>query len=97
MSEVKRKTKCIDDALLWSNTMEGAYHQATDICANHNITLNPDKFHFTEDVVDFAGFEITNTAVKPCRKYLRAIHTPKGITDVRSWFELINQVAFAFS
>ena len=43
---VRNKTKCIDDALLWSNTVEEAYHQATewlDLCANNGINLNPSK------------------------------------------------------
>ena len=50
--------------------------------------------------MEFAGFEITCSEVKPCRKYLRAIAdfpTPQGITDVRAWFGLVNQVAYAFS
>lgn len=103
VTEVRQVTKCIDDALLWSSTIEGAYHQATewlDICARNGITLNPDKFHFAEDEVEFAGFEITNSEVKPCKKYIRAIAdfpVPTGITDIRAWFGLVNQVAFAFS
>ena len=50
--------------------------------------------------MEFAGFEITPTTVKPCRKYTRAIQdfpTPKNLTDVRSWFGLVNQVSYAFS
>ena len=38
--------------------------------------------------------------VCPCRRYLRAITefpTPTNITDIRSWFGLLNQVAYAFS
>ena len=48
----------------------------------------------------FAGFKITNDTVHPCKKFLRAIMAlpmPKNITDVRSWFGLVNQVAYAFS
>ena len=100
---IEKKTKCIDDALLWSDSIEDAFHQATewlDICARNGITLNPSKFRFAQDEVEFAGFEITRTEVKPCRKYLRAISefpTPTGITDIRAWFGLVNQVAYAFS
>ena len=64
------------------------------------ITLNPRKFRFAQDEVEFAGFDITPTDVKPSRKYLDAISefpTPLGITDVRTWFGLVNQVAYAFS
>ena len=50
--------------------------------------------------VEFAGFEIIRTEVKPCRKYLHAFSefpTPTGITVIRAWFGLVNQVAYAFS
>lgn len=47
--------------------------------------------------MEFAGFEITASEVKPCNKYLDAIRqfpTPQNITDIRSWFGLINQVSY---
>jgi len=50
--------------------------------------------------VEFAGFEITSDTVRPCKRYLRAITelpVPKNMTDVRSWFGLLNQVPYAFS
>lgn len=103
VSHINKKTKCIDDTLLWSDTISDAYSQAVEwlhICAANGVTLNPEKFHFAEDSVEFAGFEITPTTVKPCRKYIRAITdfpTPKNLTDVRSWFGLVNQVSYIFS
>ena len=60
------------------------------------IILNPEKFQFCAKDVEFAGFRITSTRVAPLPKYLDAIRlfpTPKNLTDVRSWFGLINQVA----
>ena len=103
VAHIPCKTKCIDDALLWSADIETAFHQATewlDVCAKNGITLNPRKFRFAKDEVEFAGFDITRTDVKPSRKYLDAISefpTPLGITDVRAQFSLVNQVAYAFS
>ena len=100
---VAKKTKCIDDALLWSSSIEDAFHLAIewlDICARNGITLNPDKFRFAQDEVEFAGFEITRTEVKPCKKDLRVIAdfpTQSSITDIRAWFGLVNQVVYAFS
>ena len=44
-----------------------------DICFRSGITLNPEKFVLAQDEVDFAGFEITNQSVCPCKKYLDAI------------------------
>ena len=103
VSTIPDKTKCIDDTLLWADDLEASFHQAVqwlDICGRNGITLNPDKFQFAQDTVEFAGFEITFDSVRPCKRYLRAIMEfpkPKNITDVRSWFGLINQVSYAFS
>jgi len=103
VSDVPRKTKCIDDTLLWSDNIHDSFFQAVnwlDTCGRHGITLNPEKFVFAQDEVEFAGFEVTLNNVRPCRKYLQAIYdfpTPRNITDVRSWFGLVNQVSNAFS
>ena len=103
VATVPNKTKCIDDTLLWADNLEGSFHQAVhwfDTCGRNGIILNPEKFQFGQDRVEFAGFEITMDSVRPCEKYMRAIRefpTPKNITDVRSWFGLVNQVSYAFS
>ena len=103
VAHIPNKTKCIDDALLWADTLEESFFQTVewlDICGQHGITLNPDKFVFAQDEVEFAGFEITNDYVRPCSRYIQAIRDfpkPVNLTDVRSWFGLINQVSYAFS
>ena len=56
----------------------------------------PYKFVFGENVIEFAGFEITPDSVRPCMKYLHAIldfPVTMNIIDVHSWFE----VSYAFS
>jgi hypothetical protein len=67
----------------------------------HNgIILNPQKFQFSADTVEFAGFEISATHVLPNRRYMSAIldfPPPNNVTEVRSWVELVNQVSYAFS
>ena len=99
----KDYTKCIDDALLWSKSIEKSFWQTVEwleILGMNGIIATLDKFQFAEDIVEFAGFEITPDSVRPCAKYLRAIRefpTPKNITDVRAWFGVINQVSYAFS
>ena len=102
-ASIPNKTKCINDTLLWSDTIEESFFQAAqwlDTCGKHGITLNPTKFHFAKDEVEFAGFEITKDTVRPCKKYIKAIAdfpTPRNLTDIRSWFGLVNQVSYAFS
>ena len=103
VSDIPNKTKCIDDTLLWADTLEESFFQTVnwlDICGRHGITLNPDKFTFGKDTVEFAGFEISLNSVRPSQQHSNAIRnfpTPKNLTDIRSWFGLINQVSYAFS
>ena len=103
VSDVPNKTKCIDDTLIWADNLKENFFQACnwlDICGRNGITLNPEKFVFGQETVEFAGFEITPDSVRPCKKFLQAIMdfpTPRNITDIRSWFGLINQVSYTFS
>jgi hypothetical protein len=73
---------------------------STSFCGKNGIILNPEKLVFCQDTVSFAGFEITPDNVRPCQQYLDAIRKfpkPNNITDMRSWFGLINQVSYAFA
>ena len=103
ISELPHKTKCVDDTLMWADTITQSFFQTCnflDICGNNGITLNPKKFQFARDEVEFAGFTITNHSVRPAQKFLKAIEefpTPADITGIRSWFGLVNQVSYAFS
>ena len=103
MAHIPNKTKCVDDALLWSDSIEESFWQAVeylDVCGKNGITFNVSKFVFAADSVEFARFDITLDSVRPCRKYLQAIldfQTPRNITDIRSWFGHVNQVSYAFS
>ena len=57
------------------------------------------KGKFAEDVVEFAGFEITSDGFRPPARIIEAIKNfPKleKVTEIRSWFGLVNQVAYSF-
>ena len=98
-----RKAKCIDDTVMWDKDIEAAFWHTIDYlnkCASNGIVFNPKKFTFACDEVDFAGFTLTQTGMKPMQQIINAIKnfpTPTDITGARSWFGLINQVAYAFS
>ena len=50
--------------------------------------------------MQFLGFEITKTGIQPTRKYIEKIMnfpSPASLTDVRSWFGLVNQVSYSFA
>lgn len=97
------KTKYVDDTLMWSTSIEKSFYQTCQFltkCGNNWITLNPQKFQFAKDNVEFTRFEVTATNVRPSKKYLSAIvdfPIPTDISGIRSWFGLINQVSYAFS
>lgn len=101
--QLQNHTKCVDDTLLWADDIETAFFQTCkflNLVGDNGIILNPTKFQFAEDVVEFAGFRITPTNVQPSDELLDAIQnfpTPTDITGMRSWFGLVNQGAYAFS
>ena len=102
-SNVPRSVRCIDDTLLWDDNIADAFWHAFDfisLCAENGIVFNKDKFVFAHPTVEFAGFEITKVGYRPPPRVLAAIEkfpTPMNITDIRSWFGLVNQVAYAFA
>ena len=66
------------------------------LVGHKGIILNPTKFQFAQKEIDFAGFHIAQEDVKPLDKYLETIRTfpqPKNVSDIRTWFGLVNQVS----
>ena len=62
------RTCCINDSLLWNlNTEQSCWHTVEYIkdCAINGLVFNPLKFEFGKDVVDFAGFTVTEDRFKP--------------------------------
>ena len=103
IAEFPDKVKCVDDTCMWTNSVEESFKQSCqwlDLLGRNGITLNPKKFQFCEDIVEFAGMEITETSVRPGKKFLNSIRnypTPKDISGARGWFGLVNQGAYAYS
>lgn len=100
--EVRDWDKIVDDIITWSDNIEDAFHRICSLvshCNKHGLVFNPQKFRFARNEVEFAGFIITNTGLKPAARYTEAIGnfpTPMNITQVRSWYGLVNQVAYCF-
>lgn len=102
IADVERKSKCVDDTIMWDedDNLESHWWRTIDfitLCGNNGIILNQSdsKFQFCKKTVDFAGFCITPTEIKPLDKYINAIKdfpVPRKLADIRSWFGLINQV-----
>ena len=98
-----RSARIIDDTLLWDHSIAESFWHTIDyliLCAKNGIIFNKEKFQFCQTVVEFAGFELFEDGYRPLRKILSAIKdfpTPKSVTDVRSWFGLVNQLSYAFA
>ena len=98
-----RVTRIVDDSLLWDPDIAQSFWHVIDyikLCGEKGVIFNPEKFHFGDDTVEFAGFDITPTGYGPCMKLLEGIKnfpSPTNITGVRSFFGLVNQVSYAFA
>ena len=96
---VKNVKRVIDDTLLYSADLEGAFKQVAEyltLVGKNGIILNSDKFYFGEDTVDWAGIRLTKDKAQPLPEHIKAIKefpTPVNITDMRSYWALVNQVA----
>ena len=69
-------------------------------CAKSGMVFSASKFVFGAKEVEYVGFLVGEDSIQPTPKYLQNIlsfPTPKNISDIRSWFGLVNQVAYAFS
>ena len=99
IADVERKTKAVDDTVVWDDKAEMKDHwwrvlDYLDLVGRNGIIINPEKFQFCEEEVDFAGFRVSSHKVEPLPKFMAAIQNfpqPKNITDIRSWFGLVNQ------
>ena len=102
-ADEERYVRCIDDGLLYDSDIEEAFWHTFNhlkLCADNGVTLNKEKFKFGRETVEFAGFDVTTEGYKPSQRIINAIRdfpTPTSTTDVRSWFGLVNQVAYTFS
>ena len=103
LGEVKDRVTKVDDSLVWAKNMEDNFYQVCkmlEVGGNAGLVFNGDKFQFGQDIVEFAGLEVTNDGVRPSRRFLDAISnlpTPSNITDVRAFFGMVNQVNYAFA
>ena len=98
LSDFARHERCVDDTIFYDKDLVEHWWRTIDfliLLGNAGIVLNPSKFQFSNQDVDFAGFRITNQIIEPLPKYLDVIRrfpSPISTTNIRSWFGLVNQV-----
>ena len=95
--------KIVDDIIRWSGNLEESIYRVCNILSygsKSGILICRGKFQFAKDEVEYVGFIIGKDGIKPTDKYVEAIKnfpSPTCISEVRSWFGLINQVSYAFA
>ena len=100
---IKNKQVIVDDTIIWSDDIEQNFKDVSNLLETGHkagLVFNSDKFQFGQDVVDFAGLEISNHGVRPCKKFIESIRNfpkPENLSEARSFFGMINQVSYSFS
>ena len=101
VANVHRKLKCVDDTLLYDTNVADPFWHCYDLletCARGGVTLRPDKFRFCRRNVEFAGYHLDWEQYQRGEELVKSITefqmpSQPSITDIRSWFGLVNQVA----
>ena len=79
--------------------MEQSFNRICSILSHCSKAGMVFKFQFSKEELQYAGYMVGNNNITPTDSYLQAIHdfpAPQNISDMRSWYGLINQVAYSF-
>ena len=85
--KIKNKQVIVDDTLIWSDDVEQNFYDVSNLLETGHkagLIFNSDKFQFGQDVVDFAGLEISKTGVRPCKKFIESIRhfpSPENLSE----------------
>jgi transposase InsO family protein len=98
LSGIKDIEKVVDDLLVHSDTFQSHVNTCIEVlerCREHQITLHPKKFKFAEPNVEFVGFRVSKEGIEADPAKVKAIAEfprPTNITELRSFFGLVNQL-----
>ena len=78
IADIERKTKVVDDTLMWDSKTSLKDHwwkviDFLDLIGHNGIIANIEKFQFASQTVDFAGFTMSEKWVQPLQKFINAI------------------------
>ena len=99
IQEVKRKRKVTDDLLLYNANLETAFAHTAEtlsLLGQHGILQNAAKFEFAKETLEWAGVKLTPGGAEPLPAHVKSIQNypvPESVTDMRSFFALVEQVA----
>ena len=98
LQDILNVEKVVDDILIHTETFKDHISSIIAIlerCRHHSITLNPAKFTFAAESVDFVGYRIGKHGIQADPAKVAAIvdfPTPTNISELRSFFGMVNQL-----
>ena len=98
-----RLKKCVDDVIGWATTLLQLFFETCHFLTHtnkHGVIQNPSKFVWGQTELEYVGFWLKTDGVRPTQETLAAITNfprPSDITGIRSWYGLVEQVAFSFA
>lgn len=96
--DIPSSRRVIEDIVVFSSTYEEHKELVRTLLARankHQVAVNVEKMVFAESAVKFGGYTLDANGFRPDPELTRAIAefpTPLGITDLRSFFGLCQQV-----
>ena len=93
----------MDDVSGWANSLLQLFFNMAYFLSHtgaHGVIQNPKKFVWGVRELEFLGFWIKQDGVRPTSETLNAIKNfprPTDVTGIRSWYGLVEQVAFSFT
>ena len=99
MQSAESTVKIVDDILTYEGDYQSHLDNVWEIlnrCREYSITLNPDKFKFAEDEVEYCGYQLNSEGFTPNRKKIHAIanfKAPESVTELKSFLGMVNQLS----
>ena len=90
--------KIVDDILVYApslSILKKRVHAFLEQCRHHGVTLKRAKTQVAVTEVDFGGFSLSATGIQSSPDLLKSIRDfprPRNLTDLSSWFGLVNQL-----
>ena len=99
LAGIPNMAKVVDDILVHATNNQELLDSTVkvlDRCRENKITLNPKKFQFGEEEIDYVGYKVSSSGIKADPTKLNAIKnfpTPTNLLELRSFFGMVNQLS----
>ena len=98
LQDAKNTVKVVDDILIFDEDYQSHLNNVWDMlekCRENGITLNPQKFEFAREEVDFCGYHLNREGFTADDAKVSAIakfKAPSNVKELKSFLGLVNQL-----